>query len=331
MLDLNPYLVNRVRRMNAPDYEKILRNWHIKSPVLNDSINLHDCFEPSDIPTIFTDADGAQWILEIISEKDYSRLLAIAETLEQLEKHGCCFIAPYQRNSLGQFITFYSGKLCMVRPHSTGIPLQRDKWLTEEWRADALAGFIINLQRTAQNIRIPENGNPFAIIDFVKRRTETLSRHRPEISESLFPVYTSLERNLFPALCSLPAAFCHGDFKPANIVWGENSIQAVVGWKFCGLKPEAYDAALLVGCIGFEHPDALISDFTKRLIHQLQDASIYTEESWKVFFDLVLASRYSWLAEWMRTHNEKTRDLEMLYMTLLNTQRTYIIKKWNMA
>ena len=164
----------------------------------------------------------------------------------------------------------------------------------------------------------------------MKQRTDAFSRHRPEISKGIASVYTSLEENLFPVLSSLPTAFCHGNFTPRDVTWGASLIKSVGGWDFCGIKPEAYDAALFVGYIGFDMPDMLISDFTTRFIHKLQEASLFTEETWGVFFDLLIASRYEWLSKWMRTNNEKNRDLEMLYMNLLNTQKSYILKKWNL-
>ncbi len=331
MLDIIPYLVNRVFAMNNSDYEIILRNWRIKSPVLNSSTHIQDSFDPSGQLTIFSDADGAQWELEIISENQYSRKLALAETMELLESNGCSLILPYQRNSLGQFITFYTGQLCMLRPCMSGIATPRNQWLTDDWRADAIAAFIINLRQASDKISVPEGGNPFSIIDFVKRKTEALNRHRPEMGESLSSVYSCLENDLFSVLYSLPTAFCHGDFKPENMVWENDSIQSVLNWEHCGLKPEAYDAALLVGCIGFKNPDALISDFTRRLILQLREASIYQDETWEVFFELTLATRYLWLSEWMRKHNKKNRDLEMLFMNLLTTQKKYILKKWDLA
>jgi homoserine kinase type II len=312
--------------MDTTDYKKILRNWHVKFAVAEEAA------EPkkNPLPVVITDADGSKWILESLSKEDYSRKLTIAETLEQIKKNGCSFIHPYQRNSLGQFTTFYGGQLCMLRPYIEGIPVQKDSWLSEGWRVDAMADFIISMRQASKRSVIHGDSKSLTIIDFVKQRTEALNRHRPEISEGLTSVFQNLETNLFPIINSLPTAFCHGNYTPMDMVWGESSIKSVGGWDYCGIKQEAYDAALFVGYIGFDMPDMLISDSTTRFISKLQEAALFSEQTWDIFFDLLITTRYGWLSKWMRTNNEKNRDLEMLYMNLLNTQRSYILKKWNL-
>ena len=314
--------------MDITDYEKVLRSWHIEIPVQYGDFEMTKTVLNTESSLSITDAHGVQWILEQIAEESYSRKQSIAETLERLENHPGMSIRPYQRNSLGQFITCFSGKLCTLRPHTEGIPLNRNSWFTESWRSDALADFIICLHRAGKSISMQDSEKPSSIIDFIKRKTETLERHRPDTSNSLSHVFKGLETSLFPVLSALPTAFCHGDFHTENVVWGENSIQTVISWECCGFKPEIYDAALMVGSIGFESPDALASDFTRRFIHRLKEAALFKQESWLIFYDLVIATRYEWLAKWMHTQDERARDLEILYMNLLHSQKTYILKKW---
>ena len=112
------------------------------------------------------------------------------------------------------------------------------------------------------------------------------------------------------------------------MVWGSGELFSLIDWEFCGIKAEVYDAALLVGCIGFENPAALTGDFTLRLINRLRDSGIYKKASWDVFFDLLIASRYGWLSSWMRKNDERSRDLEMLYMNLLTARKKHILEQW---
>ncbi len=49
-------------------------------------------------------------------------------------------------------------------------------------------------------------------------------------------------------------SFCHGDLHPLNVIWGEKSIRAVIDWEFSGIKPEIYDLANMLGCLGMEDP-----------------------------------------------------------------------------
>ena len=46
-------------------------------------------------------------------------------------------------------------------------------------------------------------------------------------------------------------AFAHGDYHPLNVIWTKAGIAAVIDWEFSGLKPEMYDAAILVGCLAW--------------------------------------------------------------------------------
>ncbi|VGO14840.1 hypothetical protein PDESU_03409 [Pontiella desulfatans] len=317
--------------MELGHYTKILRNWRLEPADTQDAVELPGSPERTVSRKAITDTEGRRWVLEEVAEESYSRKLAIAETMETLKTRGLDGIHPYERNTLGQLITCYAGRLCMLRPHVAGIPLNRKNWLEESWRAEAMAHHLIKMQLISEPSPLQNVGPLFSIADFVKRRTEVFRKHRNELAEALEPVFNNLEKNLFPKLGKAPTSFCHGDFHPLNIIWGEKSIQSVIDWEFCGLKPEAYDAALLVGCIGFDNPDALIGDFTGTLIKKTSAAAIFSPESWEWFIDLVIAIRYGWLAEWMRTNDESARDLEMLYMNLLTTQKGYIADKWGLS
>lgn len=317
--------------MDRSDYSRILRNWRLEPADEQPDTELPGSPDRTASRAAVNDTAGNVWVLEEIAEDQYARKLEIAETMEFLKSRALGGIHPYERNTLGQFVTCYAGRLCMLRPHVGGIALDRATWLDDTWRADAMAGFLIELSHLSEEAPPANRPAAFSIIDFVKRRTEAFARHRPGIAESLTPVYRNLETHLFEKLPTRPTGFCHGDFHPLNVVWGDGKINSVIDWEFCGEKPEAYDAALLVGCIGFDDPDALLGDLATTFVHKLRDARIYSTESWACFLDLVVAIRYAWLAEWMRTNDESARDLEMLYMNLLTTQKGYILNKWGLV
>ena len=86
----------------------------------------------------------------------------------------------------------------------------------------------------------------------------------------------------------------------------------------------------MVGAVGFKNPDALIESFTCRFVGRLRDEARLDSLAWEIFFDLVIAIRFNWLTEWIRTNNENARDMEMLYMNLLTAQKDYIRKKWGL-
>jgi homoserine kinase type II len=316
--------------MDISNHIKILRNWRVEpKTLLETSTDSH----AMDLPILhieFEDMEGRRWVLEKITSDASAHKLAIAEILETLANHDMEAILPYGRNTLGQFITRYAGQLCMLRPLSKGITVNQKAWFKGPWRAEALAGFLTKLQCVAEACDFNDNAQAFSVIALVQQRMDAFLRHRPDVARSLDPVFQGLEKTLFPIIDRLPAKFCHGDFQPRNLAWGEGTIASIVGWEHCGIKPEGYDAATMVGALGFDNPDALINAFTRRFIGRLRDEAPYAAISWQGFYDLVIAIRFGWLTEWIRTNNEKARDLEMLYMNLLTAQKDYILKKWGL-
>jgi len=126
----------------------------------------------------------------------------------------------------------------------------------------------------------------------------------------------------------LPSCFCHGDYHPLNIIWSERGIRAVIDWEFLGYKPEAYDAANLVGCIGIENPQGLLGDFIQDLIRRLKAAALFEDISWEYFLEFVLSLRFGWLSEWLRKSDTEMIDLEIVYMNLLMDNRDTLRKAW---
>jgi homoserine kinase type II len=130
---------------------------------------------------------------------------------------------------------------------------------------------------------------------------------------------------------TLPVAFCHGDYHPLNIIWQDNEIEAVIDWEFCGLKPDIYDCANLIGCIGMEHPSGLVDGLALSFIHDMQRSSIISAQSWEMFAEFVLALRFAWLAEWLRKKDREMIDLEETYMNLLMDNMEILKSAWHIA
>jgi homoserine kinase type II len=314
--------------MESSGYRRVLRNWGVAPVEHPATFELQGSPDRTVSRVAILDEQNQRWVLEEIGEHRYSRKLEIADTIEILQSRGLKAIHPYHRNSLGQFVTCYAGHLYMLRPYINGIPLDREKWKSDARKGESMADFLIEMRHLSAELPEKYGDQPFSVFEFIHRRMDAFRKHRPEMAEGLLPVFQGLEKTLFPLRSSHAIAFCHGDFHPLNVIWGEHDIQSVIDWEFCATKPETYDAALLVGCIGFNNPDALIDDFTIRIIQRLRDGCIYEAESWDAFYDMVIAIRYCWLSEWMRTSDESARDLELLYMNLLTAQKGYILGKW---
>jgi homoserine kinase type II len=194
------------------------------------------------------------------------------------------------------------------------------------WRGDAAAAFLIRLHRISSQSCMLKRTPSFSIADFCIELYTTLSRKHPEIAETYRPFMDHLQTHFFPIHDRLPTGFCHGDCHPINIIWGKQSIRAVIDWEFCGNKPEIYDLANLLGCLGMEDPQSLSGPFVSRLISRLRRSGIFSDESWNALPDLMLAIRFAWLSEWMRKDDRPMIQMEADFMALLLTHGPSLLR-----
>lgn len=141
-------------------------------------------------------------------------------------------------------------------------------------------------------------------------------------------VLNYLELNFFQIYEDIPTSLCHGDFHILNIIWGENKINAVIDWEFCSQTVELYDAALMVGCLGMENPEALERGIVKGFIAYLLDTGIYANISWQNFFELIVGIRLLWLSQWLKYGDKDMIDLEIIYLKLLLDNENYFKELW---
>jgi homoserine kinase type II len=233
-------------------------------------------------------------------------------------------IHPYRRTAENSFFQCLENSHWSLRPYIDGIQLDRETWLNDAWRIDALADFLIRLREQTSG----QGGPRFSIASYAEERMAAWHRSRPQIAAQLKDSFQTLEINFFPVHDALPPAFCHGDYHPLNMVWGKNSIRSVIDWEFFGIKPELYDAALLVGCIGFEDPDNLIHEPVIRLVRILREAGFGTEVSWNCFLELAAAIRFGWMSEWIRRDDREAQEMELVYIDILLGQKDYISNHW---
>ena len=112
------------------------------------------------------------------------------------------------------------------------------------------------------------------------------------------------------------------------MIWSGRGIEALIDFEFCGLRPETYDAALLVGCLGMEDPQALVGGLVKSLIARLKAVAGYAPAAWECFPELVLALRFAWLSDWLRRDDREMVDLETVFIGLLDENREALARAW---
>jgi homoserine kinase type II len=313
------------------DYPALLKAWGIEFADVDESAQIEGSPERSARRVVVRDIEGRRWILEQIKADNLARKRQVAETLSALS--AMAQIHPYCRTVDGSsyWHTCAGVPNCggdwMLRSYVDGVPLDRETWLDEPWRLDAMGAFVLRL-RTQD---VGQGAERFSVADYARGRMALWRKQYSKLAERLESPFQSLEKNFFAATNSLPVAFCHGDFHPLNVVWGDGEIRSVIDWEFCGLKPELYDVALLLGCMGFDEPDHLIGEPAVRLIQTLRHAGFGAAESWGQLIGLVAAIRFGWMSEWIRRGEEDSAEQEAFYIQLLLDQGGFIAEKWRVS
>lgn len=268
--------------------------------------------------------DGKLFILEKIPSRKYDRKRRIAHTLQQLSVYGLKQIAPYALNVQGEFISLIDHGLWQICPFVEGLKLMRPDYAMEGWRGKKAASFLVAFNDICRRQKMTSPPPFFSIATYCRNLFALMEKNHPDLAVVYRPFMDHLENSFFSKQDHLPVSFCHGDFHPLNIVWGTQSIQAVIDWEFCGVKPELYDLANLLGCLGMEDPRSLWGPFVEALVAGLKTKERFSIESWKALPDLLLAIRFAWLNEWIRKKDLQMIRLEADYMQLLLSQHLFL-------
>ncbi len=265
--------------------------------------------------------DGRLFVLERIPSKSYGGKRRIAAILQQLSDRGLQQVVAYLPDTGGQFIHLINHGLWQLCPYVGGVVLDRPAYAMDGWRGDAAADFLIQFSVASRQVPMALETSSFSIAGYTLDLFTALSGRDPAIADRYRPIMEHLKKRLFPVVEGLPMGFCHGDVHPINIIWGDQSIRAVIDWEFCGFKPEIYDLANLLGCLGMEDPQSLGGSFVHCLVSRLKRSGIFSDESWDALPDLMLAVRFGWLSEWLRNDDQPMIRLEADYMSLLSEHR----------
>jgi len=275
-------------------------------------------------------SNDEKFILEQVSAPVRQRKQNIAQVLFQLKERGLAGVLPYRKSEQGEFLVEMPGGFWQMVPFCEGVELDRPNYLKDSWRGEALAEFAIALRRCSDNLAIDENETSFSLreynADFLKR----LQRYDPELLDPVRPAADLVRDELFPHWDDIPSCFAHGDIHPINVIWGPQSVRAVIDWEFMGQKKEIYDIANLIGCLGMEHPSGLQGEMVLSLLSRIKASAIYSPESLALLPVFILAQRFPWLAEWLRKRDFEMVDLEITYIRLLKDSLLALRESWGL-
>jgi homoserine kinase type II len=272
--------------------------------------------------------DGRLVVIERLARPEAARKMAVASLLEALQSVDLRGVNPYLQTGNGHHVVPLGADYWQISPYLEGAALPRPGWVWEGWRGEALAAWLCELRAASVRVRSMTDP-PYSLAGFIENLFGRLRSHRPALAEALAPIVGALLEEWLPPEEALAQGFCHGDPHPLNVIWDPagDAIRAVIDWEFCGIKPAAYDAALIIGCVGIEDPDALIGPFVQALLAGLRGGG-HPAGTEPALPALVLAIRFAWLSDWLRRGDEEMVALETDYIRLLADRRKELGGDW---
>ncbi len=316
------------KNLNKENLKAVAKLWQINLKKLHKDISVQGSPERSLFRVVLEDEIGRYLLLEQIPENFLERKKTIAATLDILSRNNLSRIQPYLANEQEEIIIKYQNNFWQIAPFAEGISLNRETYMYEQWRGKALADFLIELRGKAKNLLSVNADDVFSLKNYIYKLIREINLYNKNISAEINSVAGFLEKDFLPAYEKLPVAFCHGDYHPLNIIWSASDIKRVIDWEFSGCKSELYDAALLIGCVGVEDPQALTGDLVKSFIAEMKEVKIISKASWHYLVEFIVALRFAWLAEWLRQKDEEMIRLELDYMRLLTENKSGLENAW---
>lgn len=311
------------------DYSLILESWDITFQRSHPELIISGSPQRSSYRIVIEDIDQNKYVLEKIPKNKFQHKQLISQTLEYLVAQQINGIHSHVKNKDNTFLTEFNGSFWQLNPYISGSSLNRLEYVFDEWRGKKSAAFLINLWKNTTNISNVIHLPFFSLKDYVLKMANDMKTFNPSEYQKVLPILSYVTTDFFTQFNKIPTRFCHGDYHPLNIIWGETCIKAVIDWEFLGTKIETYDMANLLGCIGMEEPTSLINDFAVTFIQDIKDSMLLSDSSLSYLFECMLSLRFAWLAEWLRTKDREMIDLELDYLLLLLDRKDEIKKEWN--
>jgi homoserine kinase type II len=309
----------------------VAQQWGLCFKTVRLDLDVQGSPERSLYRTAFEDDAGGLFVVEQIDPTQRERKCFISKTLEKLHDAGLSKVSPYLKTHGGESLAFCEGAWWQVSRFIAGTALDRPGYIKDVPKGTALAQFLWDLSRHAKNLTHARTMPPFSLKHYIFKLEKEMMQHDPDVGKRFAPILDFLRRSFMQIHDALPVTFCHGDYHPLNIIWQGNAIASVIDWEFCGFKPDIYDAANLVGCIGMEHPSGLIDGLAVSFIHDMRRASAISAQSWNLFVEFVIALRFAWLAEWLRKEDKEMINLEETYMNLLLDNMEKLKDTWGIS
>jgi len=307
---------------------KAAAQWDLKVRNIRRDIKIPGSPERCKIRFVIECNNDRLYVLENIFAADVDHKSKIIACLNFLFRQGLSGINPYIRTKRNEYFIYCDNRFWQLLPFIRGVNLNRPEYVFDKWRGKVMADFLIKLRNKSGDLPSFISLPSFSIKDYICKLIFQIKTNEPEVIDKIGPVIRFLEKRFMKVYDRLPVSFCHGDFHPLNIIWAKDSINAVIDWEFLGIKPQIYDAANLVGCIGIEDPEGLTGELVSDFIDSLQKAEIISGISRETFIEFIIALRFAWLSEWLRHEDSEMINLETVYMNLLADNYDMLKNAW---
>lgn len=293
----------------------ILKSWNIDSEKLRSDIQVPGSSERCVHRSVVEDQHGTVWVLERLFPGQRERRERIGRVLAGFSAAGLP-VLEYRPGPAGEYVLAQDGFHWQLARYVPGVPLPQPDFVDDEWRGIALGDFLVRLVREGKHVHAFDSDPDFDLPGYVRELMEAIAPRDVELHAALTRVCSVLEP-FFDVWNDLPRGFCHGDFHPLNVIWGQQGVAAVIDWEFTGVRPVLYDVANCLGCVGIEDPAALGKGLAPAMFATLRDGGVLDSVSLGWFVHLLLGLRFAWMSEWLRRKDREMQELELSYMDVL--------------
>jgi len=295
----------------------ILKNWGIDFKRICDDLPISGSPERCLRRFVVEDVKGSLFVFEQISPDQIPRREEIGAALATLSERGLRNLHAYLPTISKGYVLTSGSDVCQLSPYTKDAGLNRFEYMDDAWRGVSLADFLVNLKNAASPGLPLKDGRSFSIFGFIHDLQQKLKEFHPDVFNETADIADFLDNDFRSVHDRAPVMFCHGDFHPLNVIWAENGITAVIDWEFMGLKPEFYDIATMIGCVGVEDPRGLTGGLIRHFLATLDRVSFLSAPIRRRLPEAVIALRFAWLAIWMRNSDLEMIDMETRYLRIL--------------
>lgn len=304
--------------------------WGIDYGFVREDLNIQGSPERTISRIVIADNDNTLYLIEKFPVSKFKLRNRVAHILDYLKQNGLEQAVAYKPAKNKEFLPFFKDGCFQVSLFLDSTEIKRPDYLLSSVIGNNFAVFLRDLSYASKGIEEKISLTPFSIKGYIYELFRQMKIHNPETGSRFSRFLSFLEKEFMKAHDRLPLAFCHGDLHPLNVIWDNNTINAVIDWEFTGIKPDIYDAANLVGCAGIENPNGLGMPMVVNFIKQLKQDCLYSDTGWHFFPEYILALRFAWLSEWLRKDDQEMLAMEEAYMDILMNNMEEIRCAWEL-